>query len=185
MSDRRERVCPVGMAGSLDNKIRRWIQNPRRLLAPYIEEGMSVLDLGCGPGFFSIEMAQMVGRSGRVIAADLQDGMLQKLKSKIQNTDLEERITLHKCELSKIGLSDPVDFVLLFYVVHEVLNGEEFLREIGTILKPSGRILLVEPPIHVSKRAFEDTIGRARAAGLRVVERPRLFFNKAAVLRST
>jgi ubiquinone/menaquinone biosynthesis C-methylase UbiE len=130
-------------------------------------------------------MAQMVGRSGRVIAADLQDGMLQKLKRKIQNTDLEERITLHKCEVSRIGLSDPVDFVLLFYVVHEVLNGEEFFREIEPILKPSGRILLVEPPIHVSRRAFEDTIRRARAVGLRVVEKPRLFFNKAAILKST
>jgi ubiquinone/menaquinone biosynthesis C-methylase UbiE len=72
MSIRNNRVCPVKRAGSLDNRIRRWIQNPKKILKPYIEEGMTVLDIGCGPGFFSIDMAQMVGKTGRVIAADLQ-----------------------------------------------------------------------------------------------------------------
>jgi hypothetical protein len=40
------RVCPVERAGSLDNGIRKWLQNPRKILGPYIEEGMTVLDLG-------------------------------------------------------------------------------------------------------------------------------------------
>ena len=56
---------------SLDNRVRRWIQKPKKILKFYIKEGMAVLDVGCGPVFFSIEMAQMVGKSGRVIAADL------------------------------------------------------------------------------------------------------------------
>lgn len=64
MSDRSSRVCPVERAGHLDNRIRRWLQNPQKILRPYIEEGMTVIDVGCGPGFFSIEMAQMVGKSG-------------------------------------------------------------------------------------------------------------------------
>ena len=91
MSNRRNRVCPVERAGSLDNRIRRWLQNPRKILEPYIKEGMTVLDVGCGPGFFSIEIAQLVGKSGRVIAADLQEGMLQKLRDKIRGTELEEQ----------------------------------------------------------------------------------------------
>ena len=53
MSDKSKRVCPVERAGGLYNKIRRWLQNPQKILRPYIEEGMTVLDLGCGPGFFS------------------------------------------------------------------------------------------------------------------------------------
>nr|CBH38630.1 hypothetical protein BSM_21070 [uncultured archaeon] len=44
---------------------------------------MTALDLGCGPGFFSVEMAIMVGEYGLVIATDLQEGLLQKLKNKI------------------------------------------------------------------------------------------------------
>ena len=88
LDDRNNRVCPVERAGILDHRIRRWLQDPQEILRPYIEEGMTVLDIGCGPGFFSIDMAQRVGRSGRVIASDLQEGMLQKLRGKIQGTEL-------------------------------------------------------------------------------------------------
>jgi len=100
----KNRVCPVTLARFLDNRIRRWLQDPRKILRPYIKEGMTVLDVGCGPGFFSIELARMVGKSGRVIASDLQEGMLRKLRDKIRGTELEERITLHRCEKNKLGL---------------------------------------------------------------------------------
>ena len=183
MNDRKNRVCPVERADSLDNRIRRWLQNPQKILGGYIEEGMTVLDVGCGPGFFSIEMAQMVGKSGRVIAADLQDGMLERLRDKIHRTELEERITLHKCPEGRIGISDNVDFALAFYMVHEVPNQQEFFDEVRSILKPGGLVLIVEPPFHVSKRAFEETISKARNAGLTSVERPRVFLSKAVIVK--
>ena len=144
---------------------------------------MTVLDIGCGPGFFSIDMLQLVGKSGRVIACDLQEGMLQKLRNKIQGTELEERLTLHKCEENKIGVSEKVDFVLIFYMLHEVPNPAEFLNEIGSILKANGQVLIAEPPFHVSKSAFEETIRKARNAGFTLVERPKVFLSKAAVLK--
>jgi len=183
VNDRSRRVCPVERAGGLDTRIRRLIQNPQKILGHYIEEGMTVLDIGCGPGFFSIDMAMMVGNSGRVIAADLQEGMLQKLRDKIQGTELEGRITLHKCEENKIGVSEKVDFVLLFYMIHEVPDVETFLSEIETILKPNGKVFMIEPPFHVSKKAFEITIKKANDAGLIVVERPKLFLSKTAILK--
>ena len=183
MSDRNNRVCPVERAGSLDNRIRRWLQNPQKILGAYIEEGMTVLDVGCGPGFFSTDMAQMVGESGRVIAADLQEGMLEKLRDKIKGTELEGRITLHKCEGDKTGVCENVDFVLLFYVVHEVPNKEEFFNEIVNILKPNGQIFIIEPPFHVSKVAFEEAVRKAREAGLTEVERPKVFLSKTAILK--
>ena len=52
-NDRSNRVCPVERAGILDHGIRRWLQDPQKILRPYIEEGMTVLDIGCGPGFTS------------------------------------------------------------------------------------------------------------------------------------
>lgn len=183
MSDRNKRVCPVERAGSLDNRIRRWLQNPQKILRPYIEEGMTVLDVGCGPGFFSIDMAQIVGKSGRVIASDLQEGMLQKVRDKIKGTELEERITLHKCVENKISVSEHVDFVLLFYMVHEILNKEEFFNEIGTILKPNGQVLIVEPPFHVSKSAFEETVRKARDVRFTDVEGPKVLFSKTVILK--
>ncbi len=183
VNSRKNRICPVEIAGMLDNKIRRWLQNPRKILGPYIKEGMTVLDIGCGPGFFSIDLAQMVGKSGRVIASDLQEGMLQKLRDKIQGTELAERIMLHKCEENKIGVSENVDFVLAFYLVHEVPNQEQFFNEIGSILKPNGQVFMAEPLFHVSGRAFEKTLGKARAAGFTPVERPKVFLSKAVILK--
>jgi ubiquinone/menaquinone biosynthesis C-methylase UbiE len=180
---RSSRVCPVEIAGSLDNRFRRWFQNPQKILRPYIREGMTVLDIGCGPGFFSIDMAKLVGQSGRVIAADLQEGMLRRLRDKIQGTDLEERILLHQCQADKIGISEPVDFALVFYMVHEVPHQEDFLKEIGARLKPKGRVLIVEPPFHVSRVAFEAMIQKAGAAGLALVERPKVLFSKTAVFK--
>jgi ubiquinone/menaquinone biosynthesis C-methylase UbiE len=183
MSKKNRRVCPVQRAGSLDSRIRRWIQNPRKILRPYIEEGMTVLDIGCGPGFFTVDLARMVGKSGHVIASDLQEGMLRKLRKKIQETELEKRIMLHKCKEGEIGVSEAVDFVLAFYMVHEVSNQEKLFKEIESILKSSGQVFVVEPPFHVSKAEFEGTVTIARNACFTTVERPKVFLSKAIILK--
>lgn len=81
-----------------------------------------------------------------------------------------------------IGVSENVDFVLAFYVFHEVTNQEEYLNEIGSILKPNGHIFIVESPFHVSKSAFEETIRKAQNLGFTLVERPKVFLSKTAVL---
>ena len=183
MNYRKKRVCPVEIAGSLDNKLRKWIQNPRKILGHYIKEGMTVLDLGCGPGFFSIDIAQMVGKSGRVIASDLQEGMLRKLKLKIQGTELEERVILYKCEQDRMGWNEKIDFALAFYVVHEIPNQEEFFKELESIVKTDGQVLVVEPPFHVSKSAFAKTVRKARNAGFKVEEGPKVILSKVVMFR--
>ena len=126
MKKEKNRVCPVFLANLLGGRIRKWLQNPQKILSPYIREGMTVLDVGCGSGFFSIELAKMVGRNGKVISADLQDGMLQKLANKIRGTELEGRIELIKCEKDKINVQEKIDFGLAFFVVHESSNKEPF-----------------------------------------------------------
>jgi ubiquinone/menaquinone biosynthesis C-methylase UbiE len=183
VNHKKNRVCPVNRAGSLDNRFRRLLQDPQKILRPYIQEGMTVLDVGCGPGFFSVDMALMAGKSGRVIASDLQTGMLQKLREKIHGTELEERIVLHKCEKNKLGLQEVVDFILAFYVVHEIPNQEDFFNEIKSILKPNGQVLIVEPPFHASRKAFEEMIRKARDAGFIIVKRPKMLLNKAVILQ--
>jgi len=183
MNEKSNRVCPVEKAGSLDNKVRRWIQNPQKVLKPYIKEGMTVLDIGCGPGFFSVDMAVMVGSSGKVIAADLQEEMLRKISEKINATELAERIKLHKCETDRIGVTEQVDFVLLFYVVHEIPKKEQLFNEIVTFLKSTGQVLIVEPPFHVSKSAFSETLRLAGNAGFIIEDGPKMLFQKTAVLK--
>lgn len=181
--NKKKRICPVERAGGLDNKFRRLLQNPNKILKPYIEKGMTVLDVGCGPGFFSIDMAELVGESGRVIASDLQKEMLQIVQNKINGSKLENRIVLHRCEEEIIGISEQVDFILLFYMVHEVSNKELFFSELKTILRQNGKILVVEPPFHVSKLEFKEMIKLANDHGLKNIKKPKFLFHQAVVLQ--
>jgi ubiquinone/menaquinone biosynthesis C-methylase UbiE len=176
------RTCPVELAGGLDNYIRRLLQNPQKILKPYISKGMTVLDLGCGPGFFSIEIAKMLNGSGKVIAADLQEGMLQKVDKKIRGTELEQRIEIHKCEETRIGVTDPIDFVLAFYMIHEVSNQDKLFEEIKSILKPGGKVYIIEPNFHVSKISFEEMIFRLKGMGFEITDSPKVFFSRTALM---
>jgi ubiquinone/menaquinone biosynthesis C-methylase UbiE len=175
-------VCPVERSGSLDNWLRRMVQHPERILAPYLREGMTALDFGCGPGFFTVPMARMVGKMGHVIACDLQTGMLEKVQSKIRGTELENRVHVHQAEQHSLGINEPVDFVLAFYVMHEVPDPLEILADFATILRPEGRVLVVEPPLHVSKNAFARFLETAHKTGYNKLEGPKLWFNKTALL---
>ena len=153
-------------------------------MSPYIHEGMTVLDLGCGPGFFAIEIAKMVGDSGKVIAADLQESMLNKVRNKILGTYLEKRIELHKCEETKIGITQKVDFVLCFWMVHEVPDQGKLLHELKSILKPKSRVFIIEPKFHVSRKAFIEMINLIRITGLDIIECPKVFYSRTVILKN-
>jgi ubiquinone/menaquinone biosynthesis C-methylase UbiE len=176
------RICSWKIAFALDNPIRRIIHNPQKILGEYIEPGQTVLDLGCGPGTFSLAMAKMVGESGKVIAVDVQEEMLQIVREKAAQQGLESRIVTHKSGPDRIGLSQKVDFALAFYMVHEVSNAEAFLKEIASALKPRGKLLIVEPKMHVSAAAFEKTIEVARQAGLSSISEPKIRFSRSKLL---
>jgi ubiquinone/menaquinone biosynthesis C-methylase UbiE len=144
---------------------------------------MNVLDIGCGPGYFSIEMAKMVGPDGRVISADLQEGMLRKLSAKISGSELQSRIRCILCGRSNINVSERVDFILAFYMVHEVPDKDSFFRQLNAVLIEHGRFLLVEPKLfHVSRKDFDATIKIAENAGFSAAPGPRLPFSWSAVL---
>ncbi|MDO9511909.1 MAG: methyltransferase domain-containing protein [Bacteroidales bacterium] len=178
------RICPVEKAGILDHSIRRFFQNPEKILKPFIKEGMTVLDLGCGPGFFSLEIAKLLTDSGKVIAADLQDGMLEKVSQKIKGTELEQRITLHKCHEDRIGVTEKVDFVLAFYLVHEVPDPDALFRELKSILKPNGLIFIIEPKFHVTKKSFDSMIDKIKDIGMEIIDGPKVFFSRTIIAKN-
>jgi len=182
MSNSDKHVCPVSLSGSLDNRLRRLLQNPYKILKPHIREGMTAMDMGCGPGFLTLDMAQLVGDSGKVIAVDLQTGMLDQIRDKIKGTVLENRVQLHQCTETRLGFTDPVDFVLLFYVAHELEDRGQTFKDLASILKPDGQILLIEPPGHVSRSAFKETLRLTVGAGLIKSAGPRMLMHKTAIL---
>jgi len=181
-TNKQTHTCPVELAGGLDNSIRKLVQNPQKIMKPYIQEGMTVLDVGCGPGYFSVEMAKLLNGSGKVIAADIQDGMLDKIRQKINGTALEQRIELHKSNCERIGVVTKVDFVLAFWMVHEVKNQKMFFEELRSILKPNGLIFIIEPKIHVVKKAFRTMVDMLIESGFTIIERPNVFFSRAVIL---
>lgn len=176
-------VCSWRHAPALDNPIRRLIQNPNKILGELVERGQTVLDIGCGPGTFSIAMAEMVGETGKVIAVDVQEEMLQIVRRKAAQRGLESRIVTYKSDPDKIGITDKVDFALAFYMVHEAPDARTFLMEIATILEPQGKLLIVEPKFHVSASAFKRTLEAAEMAGLKPTGKPKVFFSRSALFQ--
>jgi ubiquinone/menaquinone biosynthesis C-methylase UbiE len=175
-------VCPAEFAGSLDNSFRRWLHNPQKILKPYIKKGMSVLDLGCGPGVFTIEIAKLAGESGKVVAADLQAGMLEIVGGKIKGTTLEQRVVLHKCQENNIGLTGKVDFILAFWMVHEVPDHDRLIEELKSILKPDGMLYIIEPKFHVGRPAFQNMSEKLIRAGFKIIDKPKVFFSRAILV---
>lgn len=159
----------------LDNVFRKIVQSPRKIVGEYINEGDTVVDLGCGPGFFSVEMAKMAGKNGQVIAVDLQPEMLEKVRRKAGKKNVPERIRLHQTPGDKIGLElkQKADFILAFYMIHETPNPAAFLEEAKSLLKKDGKFLVVEPKMHVDQTKYEEMIQVAKNAGFRVLGFPK------------
>jgi ubiquinone/menaquinone biosynthesis C-methylase UbiE len=165
--------------------MRRLAQRPARVLGPFVRPGILVVEAGCGMGFFTLDLARMVGPRGRVVAVDLQPRMLSGLRRRAARAGLEGAVDIRLAQPDRLGIDDlagQVDLVLAFYVVHEVRDQTAFFAEVAGALKPEGAVLFVEPPLHVSRAAFEVSLAAAAGAGLVVRDRPRIGPSKAALL---
>jgi SAM-dependent methyltransferase len=136
-------------------------------------------------GFFTLEMARLVGSTGRVVALDIQPRMLEALRRRAGKAALLERIETRLARDDGMGIDDLeslVDFVLAFAMVHELPSAARFFGEARRALKTGGRLLLSEPRLHVSEAAFGTTLEAARGAGFDVVERPAIAMTRSVVL---
>ncbi len=176
------KVCSWRHVRSFDNFLRPLVHDPTRLFGPYIRGGMTVMDVGCGRGFASLGLARLVGEGGKVISADLQPEMLAMVDERAARAGLSERIILHQCAERKVGVEEDMDFILAFWMVHELPDASDFFREMYGLLKPEGLLLLAEPKIHNTARGFDRTVSQAMEAGFVVSETPRVRLSRAAVL---
>lgn len=159
-------VCPWWVGYFLINPLRKLFENPYKILSPYVGQCMTVMDIGCGMGFFTLEMARLVGPDGLVIGVDLEERMLKALEKRAARLGLAARIRPYRCDSHNLGEHPPVDFVLACYVAHEVPDRSSFFSQISAFLKPGGKLLLAEPKLHVSKSEFEAIVEDALAASL-------------------
>ncbi len=181
-SVRQNRVCPWWLAYTFDNPFRRFLHDPQAMLVPILRQGMTVADIGCGMGYFSIAIAKMVGESGTVIAVDLQQEMLDRMLKRAEKTGVASRIRPVLVAEDDIGITEPMDFVLAFWMVHEVPHIPRFFSQVYSVLKDTGKLLIAEPKMHVSQRRFQEELEQARAAGFQVSSTPHVRISRAAIL---
>ena len=140
--------------GSRETK--EWIQNldrPERIAGLEIDKvlpilnlkpGDNVADIGAGTGAFSLPLAKTVAPSGKVYAVDIDPGLLDYIVQKAKKENLENIQTV-KGEFSdpKLPARD-VDLGFFHDVLHHIENRQAYLKALGTYIKPTGRIALIE-----------------------------------------
>ena len=135
----------VGGAGWLDRPEREREEAPSKAIAALdIPAGAVVADVGAGSGYYTVRLAKVVGPTGRVVATDLQPGMLALIREKVA------REKLSNVEIVQGRADDPVlpgaafDLILMVDVYHELASPQVFVRKLKEALKPDGRLVLIE-----------------------------------------
>jgi len=181
-----KRVCPWWLGYLLSCPLRNLVQDPGKILGSYLREGMTVFEPGPGMGFFTLELARRVGASGRVVVADIQPKMLDRLRRRAGKAGLLDRLVVRLASPESMNVSDlvgQVDFALGFAVVHEMPDMISFFKETAQVLKSGASLLLAEPTGHVSATQFENELAAAAQAGLKITGRPAVPRSRAALLK--
>ena len=178
-------ICPWWVGYLLISPFRHLAQAPKKILGPHVRPGMTVLDIGCAMGFFSLDAAKLAGPQGRVICVDLQPKMIQVLKRRAAKAGLSGRIVPRLCSTASLEIEDlqgQVDLALAFNVVHEVPDRDRFLAQVKQTLKPDGRLLLAEPSFHVRRKDFGQTVSASQRAGFRLIEHLEIRRSRAVLM---
>lgn len=137
----------MGVEGAawLDRPEREAEEAPSKAIAALdLAPGSVVADVGAGSGYYTVRLARVVGPKGRVVATDLQPGMLDLLRAKVA------RERLANVEIVQGRADDPVlpaktfDLIVMVDVYHELASPQVFVRKLKEALKPDGRLVLIE-----------------------------------------
>ncbi len=166
-------VCPTWMGYFLLSPFRKWLEDPERILGPFVRPGMTVLEPGCAMGYFTLPLARMVGPEGRVVAVDIQPAMLARLERRAAKAGLADRVECRLAGDSDLGIGDlegQVDFAAAIHVVHEVPDADRFFGDLHRGLRSGGNLLVTEPKGHVSEAKFKATCDLAEQRGFTVTD---------------
>jgi 2-polyprenyl-3-methyl-5-hydroxy-6-metoxy-1,4-benzoquinol methylase len=176
---------PYWIAYLLANPLRNLVEHPKKILAPHVKPGMTVMDLGCGLGFFSIPMARLTGSAGKVICVDVRERFLKALVKRARKKGVDDIVQPHLCREDSLNLGQfrqSIDFAFALAVLHEVPNQKNFLEETSVALRSGGACFLAEPKHHVSDDELESTLKLAEKCGYRRSEPVRTSSSRGALL---
>jgi ubiquinone/menaquinone biosynthesis C-methylase UbiE len=179
---RHEHVCPWWFCYAFDNPLRKLFQDPYKILSPYVKQGSTVIDIGPGMGYFTIPLLKLAGKNGRVIAVDIQEKMLTALRRRAIKAGVNGNLIIHLSTPNDFGLHEKADFIVAFWMLHEVPDKIKFLKHIKKLMKSTACALIAEPKLHVTKTAFDWTIRMAKQSGLTIRDYPTISLSRAILL---
>jgi demethylmenaquinone methyltransferase/2-methoxy-6-polyprenyl-1,4-benzoquinol methylase len=134
----------------MGSKVRQWIFDPVKTLRDAdVQSGQTILEVGCGTGFFTIPAARLIGDKGFLVAMDVSSGFIEQVSKKVQSADLKN-VRIVKRDALDTGLDTAsMDSVLLFGVIpFPLLPLNRLLPEMHRILKPGGTLAVwLFPPV--------------------------------------
>ena len=133
-----------------------------------LKPGQKVLEVGCGPGFFTIPAARVVGDKGTVHALDISPLAVERVQQKIEKEGATNVETI-LADAAQTGLPDQsFDLIFAFGFAHAAGSMENILAELHRLLKPAG-ILAIEGASRISSKLFYPVKRQGRISQLRKV----------------
>jgi demethylmenaquinone methyltransferase/2-methoxy-6-polyprenyl-1,4-benzoquinol methylase len=136
----------------MGSRFRKWLLNPTKTLnGADVKPGETILEVGCGTGFFTIPAAQMIGDQGCLVAMDVSSGFIKQVSKKVQLADLNNVRIVKRDALDTGEDTASIDKALLFGVIpFPLLPLNLLLPEMHRILKPEGilAVWLFPPLVH-------------------------------------
>ena len=144
----------------MEHRLRHWLMPPKKTLAGAgINSGQTVLEVGCGTGFFTLAAAEMIGESGKLIAMEPLSDYARRVRKKIQDTGLNKVEVLQRDALDTRLDPASVDLVLLFGVLpYPTLPLDKLLPEMHRVMTEDGILAVWMFPISFS---VPDAISRS------------------------
>ena len=141
---------PAGIM--MGSRLRAWLMNPvKTLRGAGIEADQTVLEVGCGTGFFTIPAAKLIGDQGSLVAMDPSSGYIEQVSKKVHKADLKNVRVVRRDALDTRLDPGSIDKVLLLGVIpFPLLPLNRLLPEMHRVLKPEGTLAvwLFPPKVH-------------------------------------
>jgi SAM-dependent methyltransferase len=162
--------CPASLDWLVDNPVRRYYMRPV-LDRVGIRPGEHVLELGPGPGIFTMEAARRVGLEGRLVAVDIQPEMIAQVEKRVREAGLSN-VETHVSDAYHLPLEDEsVDRAFLVTVLPEIPDQARALTELCRVIKPGGLLSITEEFTDPDYPFAFETIRRVETAGFSLEQR--------------